>query len=1017
MPLNTQAPPRFQYTAFLSYSHAADGRLAEILQSTLQRFATPWYRRRSIRVFRDTTGLGLTPDLWDAIKVALDASEYFVLLASEQAARSQWVSQETDAFLSQRSADRMLIVWTDGDLYWDGLSHDFDWARTTCLPARLKGAFHAEPLYLDLRWARTAKDLSPRRPEFLDAVARLSATLRQLPIDDVVGEDVKQYRRTRRVAGAAIAALTILLIGAVVGALVAIGQRNLAREQQRIAEEQREQARQRLVRLLESNGLRRLDELDRSGAALWFAETVRLEAGAPGQDLQRLRLRSALAQHPRLLQMWSTERSSSERTLGRWVGFGRSDRYAITGAAVEDADGSASEPRLWDASTGTRVVLKVPASGQQLLAIDADARAVVIATAGSDGDVHTWDGVSGASLSLMRHPCVVKEADFSADGRALLTECDRVIRVWDSASAELLASLTHTADVTFAWMTADRKRVLNGTADNTAHVWTMDQKGHVVSHLEVPHEDGLQEAHVGLDGRRVLTLASYEARLWEIGSDNRPTLLKAWTNVNHIDISPDGERAVLATGYGQALVFDVETGMEAFAVSHADVVFDAAFSSDGRRFATASRDRTVRVWNSSTGDPLAPPLYHEGSISRVDFSSEHPWLATITENETVRVWDLGAGPRYPHKYVNSAAFQPDGTHVMTVSDFDVKVWNTAAWTSVTLTPGSQIYQASVSPEGQRIATAGEDGLVRIWNATTGAAIQALRHGRRARQAIFSPDGRTLASAGQAGGQHEVAVWDLATGMKSFTLPHGDSYLTSIQFSPDGTRLLTIGSEDMRVWDLTQRREVPELRLPNVDRATFDPAGTRLAVVERRTDVVVLDARTGRRLFPAIRPDNFRVADLAFTSGGKGLAIATEGGVVRIWSVDTGQPATPPFSLARGETVRHIATGADGNYLATAADDGNARVWDVRTSQPLTPPLLHPGGLSYAAFSPNGLRLVTVGGDAVQMWDLSPDGMRGTDAELSLEAQILSARRIDDTGAVAPLSLDEIRTAWASRARR
>jgi WD40 repeat protein len=208
-----------------------------------------------------------------------------------------------------------------------------------------------------------------------------------------------------------------------------------------------------------------------------------------------------------------------------------------------------------------------------------------------------------------------------------------------------------------------------------------------------------------------------------------------------------------------------------------------------------------------------------------------------------------------------------------------------------------------------------------------------------------------------------------------------------------------------------------LRLPNVDRATFDPAGTRLAVVERRTDVVVLDARTGRRLFPAIRPDNFRVADLAFTSGGKGLAIATEGGVVRVWSVDTGQPATPPFSLARGATVRHIATGADGNFLATAADDGNARVWDVRTSQPLTPPLSHPGGVSYAAFSPNGLRLVTVGGDAVQMWDLSPDGMRGTDAELSLEAQILSARRIDDTGAVAPLSLDEIRTAWASRARR
>jgi TIR domain len=180
-------PDPFAYKAFVSYSHAADGRLAEALQSRLQRFATPWYRRRSIRVFRDTTGLGLTPDLWDAIRKALEASEYFILLASERAARSRWVELELDAWLRVRSPDRLLIVWTDGELQWDHAAGDFDWLRTTCLPPRLRGAFRAEPLHLDLRWARTANDLSPRRPEFLDAVARLSATLRQQPLDDLIG--------------------------------------------------------------------------------------------------------------------------------------------------------------------------------------------------------------------------------------------------------------------------------------------------------------------------------------------------------------------------------------------------------------------------------------------------------------------------------------------------------------------------------------------------------------------------------------------------------------------------------------------------------------------------------------------------------------------------------------------------------------------------------------------------------------------------------------------------------------
>jgi WD40 repeat protein len=1026
LPSKTPSSVGLQYTAFLSYSHAADGRLAEVTQSSLQRFATPWYRRRSIRVFRDTTGLGPTPDLWDAIRVALEASEYFILFASEQAARSQWVGQEVDAFLSVRSADRLLIVWTDGELCWDDAAGDFDWTRTTCLPARLRRVFHAEPLYLDLRWASTAKDLSPRRPEFLDAVARLSATLRQLPIDDLVGEDVKQYRRTRQVAAAAVAALTILLIGAVAGAVVAIQQRNLARQQRRVAEEQREESRQRLVQLMVANGVRRLDEKDLSGSALWFAEALRLEAGATGHDLQRLRLRTTLGQHPRLLQMWATGRPENLDTLKRWVTFGRGNRYAITNAVEGDLVLSggrpsfelrpAVEPRLWETRTGTRVQLKPPGDGLRLLAIDADADRVVIATAGADGAVRTWNGTSGAALARMTHPCAVKDAQFSGDGRVLITDCDdQVIRLWDSDRGTLLASLQHPKPVSFAWIAANRQRVLSGTTDNTAHVWSLGPQNRVVSHVEVPHTDDLQEVDVGLDGRRVLTLANYTARLWEVASDHRPVLLKSSINVNHIELSPDGRIAVLATGYGRALAWRLETGDEIFTVGHDDVVFEAAFSPDGSRFATASGDRSVRVWDAHTGNLLTAPLYHEEPVGHLDFSSERMWLATITRNEIVRVWDLETGPKYPHEFVNRVAFHPDGKHVMTVSDFEVKVWDIASWTSVSLSPQHQIYHASISPDGHRLATASEDGLVRIWNPTTGSELQSLRHGRRVRQAVFSRDGRKLASAGQVADRQEVAIWDLATGSKSLILPHGTSYLTQIEFSPDGSRLLTIGSEGARLWDVGQGYEILGMRLPGVDRATFDPSG-KLVAMQQSTEVVVLDAETGRRLFPPFRPDNSRVTGLAFASGGRSLLVATESGIARIWDSGTGEPTTPPFGHGRASLVRHVVVSADGRFVATVGDDGSARIWDVVTAQPLTPPLSHSGGAVHAAFSPDGLRLVTVGNGTVRQWDLSRDASGGSDAELSLRAQLLAARQIDPTGAVSALSLDEIR-AWASKTTR
>ena len=70
------------YDAFISYSHAADGRLAPAVQAALQRLARPWYRRRALRLFRDDTGLSVNPHLWGSIEAALDGSEWFLLLSS-----------------------------------------------------------------------------------------------------------------------------------------------------------------------------------------------------------------------------------------------------------------------------------------------------------------------------------------------------------------------------------------------------------------------------------------------------------------------------------------------------------------------------------------------------------------------------------------------------------------------------------------------------------------------------------------------------------------------------------------------------------------------------------------------------------------------------------------------------------------------------------------------------------------------------------------------------------------------
>src|SRR5262245_60575321 len=132
------------YDAFISYSHAADDELAPALQRGLQRLARPWHRKRALEIFRDQTGLAVSPALWASIRAALDRSEFFVLLACAEAAASRWVNQEIEHWLAEHPVDRFLPVVTSGGWVWDSGRGDFDWERSTAVPPALRGVFREE---------------------------------------------------------------------------------------------------------------------------------------------------------------------------------------------------------------------------------------------------------------------------------------------------------------------------------------------------------------------------------------------------------------------------------------------------------------------------------------------------------------------------------------------------------------------------------------------------------------------------------------------------------------------------------------------------------------------------------------------------------------------------------------------------------------------------------------------------------------------------------------------------------
>jgi hypothetical protein len=233
----TSLPKTTVYDGFISYSHAADGLLAPRLQSALQRFAKPWWKRRAVRVFRDESSLSANPHLWSSITEALDQAAWFVLLLSPDAAESQWVNQEIEYWATHNDPSRILPVLTDGHFGWDGADVAGDAA-----PDALQGVFTEEPRWVDLRFARDEDQLDLKNPRFSSAVADIASALRGVPKDELESEEVRQHRRTIRTAWAAAALVGLLGVAATLFAIQSAANAREAETQRLAAETEADRA-------------------------------------------------------------------------------------------------------------------------------------------------------------------------------------------------------------------------------------------------------------------------------------------------------------------------------------------------------------------------------------------------------------------------------------------------------------------------------------------------------------------------------------------------------------------------------------------------------------------------------------------------------------------------------------------------------------------------------------------------------------------------------------------------------
>jgi WD40 repeat protein len=261
---------------------------------------------------------------------------------------------------------------------------------------------------------------------------------------------------------------------------------------------------------------------------------------------------------------------------------------------------------------------------------------------------------------------------------------------------------------------------------------------------------------------------------------------------------------------------------------HSDWVLMVAFSPEGRLLASGSGDRTVRLWDPTTGALLQKLEGHSDWVPTVAFSPDGRLLASGSDDRTVRLWNPATGALLQtleghSEGVPQVAFSPDGRLLASGSgDHTIRLWDPTTGALLQTLEGHSegVPTVAFSPDGRLLASGSGDRTVRLWDPTTGALLQTLEgHSEHVPTVGFSPDGRLLASGS---GDRTVRLWDPTTGVPLQTLEGHSEWVPTVAFSPDG-QLLASGSGDrtIRLWDPTTgkltRQFTPEYP---PDRPTF-----------------------------------------------------------------------------------------------------------------------------------------------------------------------------------------------------
>lgn len=447
---------------------------------------------------------------------------------------------------------------------------------------------------------------------------------------------------------------------------------------------------------------------------------------------------------------------------------------------------------------------------------------------------------------------------------------DRIVRVWDADSFDTIHQLVgHKSTILCVAFSPDSKSLASGSNDNTARIWDIDTEQSTVT--LTGHTQPIGGIAYSSDGAWIAT-AGYDnvARIWDSTTGQHLLTLKGHTDpVSAVAFSPDGSRLATASFDNTARIWESTRRRDTLTLrGHTGPVQDVAISKDGKTIYSGSSDGTLRVWSVQDGRQIGALISQKALITALSVSPDGLSLAAGTTDGTVELIDLHRRQvrkivKLGSQPISTLGYSPDGS-VLSVStgllpssrgnglyllnSSDASIRNTLSRDQ------PAILGAAFSSEGSRLLTGGADNRIRIWSCSDGKQIRVWDASKSAdvqassfvTSVAFSPDGTKVAGSegDQTGsGDNTARIWDATTGQSLVVLRGHANSLYSVAWSPDGKRLVT-GSADKtaRLWDAITGREVLTLKGHDnvVLKCLFSTDGNRIVTCSSDDTIKVWD---------------------------------------------------------------------------------------------------------------------------------------------------------------------------------